>query len=458
MTFGEYCARELFTYYCRNWPEGLTIRDGMSDPDTADFQNSVALYASFANGVSRRLPEKDYAAAHEAFYALLPAVLASAVEQELGSLPPAPAEVVEAVERILAQYKSDYNAFQTADIALNSLQQQQFSRVPIVSPSLELGMGQGYTSNCVFRTTRFDVGSDPIFSSLIKAKQYGRHQKFVCIDASRIPYRPETFNTLTMVHSIDHVRDRRSVLKDMARVLAPGGTMAITDLSSHTPAFMPMADMLRAAGFPKLADASAPYYWNFHGASRELWTNEQYVKELSALGLTDVQVAYFHSPPLARLGWALFEGYLLTGRYYAADMMGKGFSKLRQRYFKFVRETMIPLIGADEHLCGRYGMGGSIFVTAKKPGVLNRSLEVPAEQICPTCHRVLQRYADGQSCDSCKLRFPSVEGLDLTIPCYAEVTEKFKAMPTQKERIRFFLKQYPRLHKAVNTLRGIGRG
>jgi len=52
-------------------------------------------------------------------------------------------------------------------------------------------------------------------------------------DASRLPFPAESFDTVTLSMLLHHVDDPAAVLSEAARVLAPGGTLALIDLAPH---------------------------------------------------------------------------------------------------------------------------------------------------------------------------------------------------------------------------------
>lgn len=109
-----------------------------------------------------------------------------------------------------------------------------------VSPSsvvLEIGPGPGYFSTSVARAIpagRLEL-LDLQLPMLQKARRRVRRAKlsnvhFTCGSASRLPYRSGTFDAAFLVAVLGEVTAPAECVREIARVLRPGGILSITEL------------------------------------------------------------------------------------------------------------------------------------------------------------------------------------------------------------------------------------
>jgi demethylmenaquinone methyltransferase/2-methoxy-6-polyprenyl-1,4-benzoquinol methylase len=62
------------------------------------------------------------------------------------------------------------------------------------------------------------------------ARRRCAHVEFVRCDAASLPFGPATFDAVTIAFAIDDMPDRDACIREMARVLRPGGTIALLEL------------------------------------------------------------------------------------------------------------------------------------------------------------------------------------------------------------------------------------
>ena len=90
---------------------------------------------------------------------------------------------------------------------------------------LDCGCGTGYNLRCLLkpfgRTFAFDFDPDAI------RRARGAGRPLVRADIQRIPFRSSTFDLATSFDVVQSVPDDRAALRDMARVLKPGGSVVL---------------------------------------------------------------------------------------------------------------------------------------------------------------------------------------------------------------------------------------
>ena len=105
--------------------------------------------------------------------------------------------------------------------------------LPIQAPALDLCCGDGFLAGC-FRPEGFEAGCDISPSALDQARRAGHHRVLKEADvARRIPFDDSSFATVVSNSALEHVRDLDGALREVRRVLRPGGRFCLTCASSQ---------------------------------------------------------------------------------------------------------------------------------------------------------------------------------------------------------------------------------
>ncbi|RDG38270.1 SAM-dependent methyltransferase [Streptomyces corynorhini] len=118
----------------------------------------------------------------------------------------------------------------------------EWLRVDGTSHVLDLGCGVGgpglrLVSHTGARVTGISVSEEQIKTANRLAAEAGLADRAVFQhgDAMRLPFADDSFDAVMALESLCHMPDRQQVLTDVARVLAPGGRLVLTDVFERHP-------------------------------------------------------------------------------------------------------------------------------------------------------------------------------------------------------------------------------
>jgi SAM-dependent methyltransferase len=346
------------------------------------------------------------------FLSFLPALLrAAALQEGLGAVECDEERAL--VEEVLAEKQGLLGH----SPILYPLNRTCFRAVRHQRPALDLGIGNGGSSQYCLAGREIDVGADIIVSNLVQAKARRSHGEHLALDIAKLPFRPESFRTVYAINCIYHVQGGRPAgLGEMVRVLAPGGTLALTDVSTHLNDLKPLESFLSSLGFHALAGDFTRYFLSGYGADGSPGDPDWYRSFLANLGMVDIEVNYLMSPRLTRLGYLFYDWQALFNFDALGRLEGDIGARRYQTAFRAMASSLIaPLLKLDALHCKQERRGGYLFVIARKPG---ETRDLPSDRlVCPQCRTALQSKL---VCQTCGRRYPIVGGIPLLTTFFAD--------------------------------------
>jgi demethylmenaquinone methyltransferase/2-methoxy-6-polyprenyl-1,4-benzoquinol methylase len=167
---------------------------------------------------------------------------------------------------------------------------------------LDLCTGNGVSLPGLTRPGRLVIGADVSLRMLEAAGAYtdrpGWAPRLVCADAFHLPLREGSVDAITIAFGLRNLRPRAAALTELARVLAPGGTLVVLEACAPRPGpFAPFHRLHLRHGVPLLgrlsADPSA--YTYLSGSVFEFGDGRAFEQDLAGTGfrLTDARSFLF---------------------------------------------------------------------------------------------------------------------------------------------------------------------
>ena len=243
-----------------------------------------------------------------------------------------------------------------------ALEAQTLGSDPIVGPSLDVGAFDGsFAATWLSDRPAMDVGID--LSPRRTPETDRAYRLLIAGDAERLPFPNRAFNFVLCNSVVEHIKDDVKAIREMARVLRPGGTLLMSSPSVYFHQSLHTVEAARKRGDEAGAraaiaavDARAAHY---RYRSLEDWTSI-----LTRAGLT-VTTHRYCIPPAAAAAWERWDLFFLrrfAGRSLSRHLVSRKMARivppalwkslfrpmLRREYFKAVTQQADPQsIGAN---------------------------------------------------------------------------------------------------------------
>lgn len=225
-------------------------------------------------------------------------------------------------------------------------------RVPLRPPVLDVGTGDGHFASATYETP-IDVGIDVRWRDLKRAAgRPGAYRSVVRANATALPFRDGTFNTVLSNCVIEHVPNLEATLQEIHRVLAPGGAFATTLPSEHFADFLLGSTLLRALRLRGPARAYGQFL-NSISKHHHVYPPRVWRVHLERAGFRVVEHHYYFSPRAHRvfdlchyLGLPNLITRVLTGRWVLHPAQMWAFDRWLRAYY----EETLAEVGAYQFI------------------------------------------------------------------------------------------------------------
>lgn len=123
-----------------------------------------------------------------------------------------------------------YNYLKNAPFTLaieRSMECEILSHQEFNGPVLDIGCGDGLFAHTLF-DEKINTGIDPDNKEITRAKRYGIYHELINCSGSAVPKGAESYQTIFSNSVLEHIPEIKSVLKEVNRLLMPGGSFYAT--------------------------------------------------------------------------------------------------------------------------------------------------------------------------------------------------------------------------------------
>ena len=151
------------------------------------------------------------------------------------------------------------------------------SRQKFEHPILDVGCGDGIFTKILF-DEKIDTGLDPLDYELESAKKIDMYHELILAFGDKIP-KPDNFYKTAFSNSVlEHIENLDPVLREVHRVLAPGGSFYVTIPTNYFDKYSVLSKLLTGMGLSRLAGKYQKFYnafWkHYHYNSRAGWKDK----------------------------------------------------------------------------------------------------------------------------------------------------------------------------------------
>ncbi|KKQ75950.1 MAG: Methyltransferase-like protein [Candidatus Woesebacteria bacterium GW2011_GWB1_38_5b] len=194
------------------------------------------------------------------------------------------------------------------DALLRSVEAVIISKATILSPSLDVGCGDGRISKLLFGKRIIDIGVDPGKKEASLAAKSGVYKSVLALDAASLPFKDGHFRTIIVNSTFEHIKHDKQVLKELSRVTKKGGIIYLTVPSDK------YLKLLKSLGL----NGARLKNFNIRVAHYHYRTKEDWEKMLSQVGLKATEMQYYFPKQLAKMWLLLFR--LTTFKVYRREL------------------------------------------------------------------------------------------------------------------------------------------
>ena len=178
---------------------------------------------------------------------------------------------------------------------LRSIESRIMVEVPLLHPVLDVGCGDGHFAASTF-TDQIDIGIDPMERDIVEcaALRPKVYKELVLGSATEMPFADESFQTVISNSVLEHIPDVDATVREIGRVLKPGGEFAMTTPSEYYAEFLLGSTLPKKVRLENLGKAYGDLFnkisYHYHVDSPEIWT-----RRFDRAGLEVVQHTYYFS-------------------------------------------------------------------------------------------------------------------------------------------------------------------
>ncbi|MDP2637840.1 MAG: class I SAM-dependent methyltransferase [Candidatus Levybacteria bacterium] len=204
------------------------------------------------------------------------------------------------------QYFRKYLQIAPLCVALwRSVEARHLSKIKLQHPILDIGCGWGEFAEAFGKN--IDMGIDTAPRDLYAAAKGKMYKNLALADARDLPFSDNSYGSIISISTFEHIPNPTKLLKEMYRVLEPGGILAVTMETEEVDRNTFYRPFFRKIGLKFLSDwMTRAYNTKFH--RHNLPSKKKWVKDMEDAGFKIISVRDIISPTVTKL----YDIFILT--------------------------------------------------------------------------------------------------------------------------------------------------
>ena len=236
-----------------------------------------------------------------------------------------------------------------------SVEARHLSTVNLKRPILDIGCGWGEFAEAFGK--KIDMGVDIAPHDLRVAAKGGMYKNVTLSDARSLPFPNSSYSSIISISTFEHIPDTEKLLKEMYRVLKPGGILAITMETEEVDRNTFYRPFLKKMGFSFLSEWLT-YAYNTYFHRNNLPPKEKWINDIENAGFKIIVLKNIISPTITKL----YDFFILTS--WPAQLFRPLIGKRKVFRPKFAEDLLVKIflkyVEEDEKI------GTNLFIVAKK--------------------------------------------------------------------------------------------
>lgn len=236
-----------------------------------------------------------------------------------------------------------------------SVEARHLSKIKLPRPILDIGCGWGEFAEAF--GVKIDMGIDIAPRDLYAAAKEKMYKNLVLADARDLPFADNSYNSIFSISTFEHITNTSKLLKEMHRVLGPGGILAITmeteDVDSNT-FYRPF---LKKIGLKKLSDWLT-WAYNTKFNRHTLPSRKRWVSDIKKAGFKILTAKDIISPTITKL----YDVFILTS--WPSQLFRPFIGRRKVFRPKFMEDLLVKIF--LKYIEEEEKTGTNLFIVAKK--------------------------------------------------------------------------------------------
>lgn len=237
-----------------------------------------------------------------------------------------------------------------------SVEARHLWTVKLKRPILDIGCGWGEFAEAFGE--KIDMGIDNAPRDIYVAAKGNMYKNLTLADARSLPFLDNSYSSVISISTFEHISNPSMLLKEMYRVIKPGGILAITMETEDVEDSTFYRPLFRKIGLNSLSDYLENAY-NNKFRRHNLPSKTKWINDIKKAGFKIEVAKDIISPTITRL----YDFFILTS--WPAQLFRPFIGRRKVFRPKFVENLLVKIflryVEEDEKI------GTNLFIVAKKP-------------------------------------------------------------------------------------------